>query len=401
MAELLSREKELFKINQELNLLSLSSAADAMYPAKGSPVACGVALPRYSTFQKQKGPSSLLRKKGVTTAPAKCSPKTPPGKETGPSIRGTATSPIPETSLQSKSKKTGDWKNVKSTAGPSSPTSRTVSKFSTFTRDVSSKTATFVKYRNPNFSESPSLDELMRHDAVEIARKPEVVEVEVTQKQESTTVVNGHLKKQVTKDNFIKFLKAKVAILEEDHAHHAGELSRQKEQLELALEAQRKSENQRDQAISSNKHLSEQLLRAERQSEDASRRQKERQQEFIAQQRELEQLKRDAKVSRQTAMNLENRLSRAQEDADTARLELKQVREEQRDQAEEHRKELKQRDSRIRALKRQRCDLLNAYKKQLYMIDNLKRQTVCMEQSAAIGFGEKEFNKVLEWNAKT
>jgi len=56
---------------------------------------------------------------------------------------------------------------------------------------------------------------------------------------------------------------------------------------------------------------------------------------------------------------------------------------------------LKQRDSRIRALKRQRADLLNAYKKQLYLLDNLKRQTTCLEQSAAIGFGEKEFNKVL------
>jgi len=73
-----------------------------------------------------------------------------------------------------------------------------------FSTDVSSKTATYVKYRNPNFSESPSLDELLRNDADEANRKPDVVEVEVTQKRESTTVVNGQLKKQVTKDNFIK-----------------------------------------------------------------------------------------------------------------------------------------------------------------------------------------------------
>lgn len=32
------------------------------------------------------------------------------------------------------------------------------------------------------------------------------------------------------------------------------------------------------------------------------------------------------------------------------------------------------------------------------MIDNLKRQNSCVEQAVAIGFGEKEFNKVLEWN---
>eukprot|EP00099_Drosophila_melanogaster_P020464 NP_611937.2 uncharacterized protein Dmel_CG4681 [Drosophila melanogaster] len=388
MAELLSREKELFKINQELNLLTLSPAADAMYPAKGSSKSTAVAVPRFATFQKQKGPSSLLRKKGAPTACTKAAPKASPGRETVP----TARSPMPDMSLLTKSKPA---------AGPTSPTPRNLSKFSTFTKDVSSKTATYVKYRNPNFSESPSLDELLRNDADEANRKPDVVEVEVTQKRESTTVVNGQLKKQVTKDNFIKFLKAKVAILEEDHAQHAGELIRQKEQLEHALEAQRKSEHQRDQAINSNKHLSEQLMRSERQCEGFNQRQKEQQLEFITQQRELEVLKRDAKVSRQTNINLENRLSRVQEDADAARQELKLLREEQRDQLEAHRKELKLRDSRIRALKRQRGDLLNAYKKQLYMIDNLKRQTICLEQSAAIGFGEKEFNKVLDWNAKT
>ncbi|XP_033153085.1 testis-expressed protein 9 [Drosophila mauritiana] len=381
MAELLSREKELFKINQELNLLTLSPAAEAMYPAKGSSKSTAVTVPRYATFQKQKGPSSLLRKKGPPTASTKAAPKASPGREA-----------VPDMSLLTKSKPA---------AGPTSPTPRHLSKFSTFTKDMSSKTATYVKYRNPNFSESPSLDELLRNDADEANRNPDVVEVEVTQKRESTTVVNGQLKKQVTKDNFIKFLKAKVAILEEDHAQHAGELTRQKEQLEHALEAQRKSEHQRDQAINSNKHLSEQLMRAERQSEVFTQRQKEQQLEFITQQRELELLKRDAKVSRQTNINLENRLSRLQEDADAARQELKLLREEQRDQLEAHRKELKLRDSRIRALKRQRGDLLNAYKKQLYMIDNLKRQTICLEQSAAIGFGEKEFNKVLDWNAKT
>ncbi|XP_020800885.1 epidermal growth factor receptor substrate 15 homolog [Drosophila serrata] len=406
MAELLCREKELFKINQELNLLSLNSAAEAMYPAKPSPAIGGAAPTRYATFQKQKGPSTLLRKKNAATSQAKPTPKSPPGRDAAAAAavvmaRAVATSPPPDASLLTKSK-APDWKNNKSMGATtvSPPGNRGAAKFSTFTRDVSSKTAMFVKYRNPNFSESPSLDMLLRN-ASEEATKNDVVEVEVTQKRESTTVVNGQAKKQLTQDNFIKFLKAKVVILEEDHAQQASELSRQKEQLEKALEAQRKSENQRDQTLNANKHLTEQLIRTERQCEDSGRRQKERQQEFTSQQRELEQLKRESKVARQTNVNLENRLSRAQEDADTARLELKQLREEQREQLDAQRKELKQRDNRIRALKRQRNDLLNAYKKQLYMIDNLKRQTNCMEQSAAIGFGEKEFNKVLDWNSKT
>ncbi|KAH8232881.1 hypothetical protein KR026_001526 [Drosophila bipectinata] len=404
MAELLSREKELFKINQELNLLTLSPAADAMFAGKmGTAATTGVAVPRYATYQKQKGPSTLLRKKGgnqiIGGSQLKTKPKSPPACGAA-TARPAVTSPLPEKNLLTKSR-TLDWKQTKHMGAPSSPIARHSSKNATFTRESNSKTATFVKYRNPHFSESPSLDMLLRNDANEGNKNGSPPPVDTIQKRESTTVVNGLAKKQLTQDNYIKFLKAKVAILEEDHAQHSGELARQKEQLEMALEGQRKSENQRDQTACSNKHLSEQLIRSERACEDLTRRQKERQQEFITQQRELEQLKRDAKVARQTNINLESRLGRAQEEAEVARKTLAQVREEQRDQAEVHRKELKNRDSRIRTLKRQRAELLNAYKKQLYMIDNLKRQSSCMEQSAAIGFGEKEFNKVLEWNAKT
>ncbi|XP_022222726.2 testis-expressed protein 9 [Drosophila obscura] len=397
MAELLSREKELFKMNQELNLLTLTPTgmSDVIYPTKGpSGLTAGLGRTRNGTFHRQKGPSTLLKKKGAQT---KLLPKGMGAGSVSPPARNSPPPPPPASTLLNSSK-TPDWKKGKSIRTPSPTTARFESKFSTFTRGQGSKTATIVKYRNPNFSDSTSLD-MMLLDNVSI--KSDKIEMEVTQRRESTTVVNGQAKKQLTQDNFIKFLKAKVAILEEDHAQHASELGRQKEKLDQALEGLRKSESQRDQSLHSNKHLGEQLQRAEQQYEEANRRLKERQQEFTSQQRELEQLKRDNKVLKQGNTNLENRLTRTQEEAESARQALSKMRDEQRDELDSHRNELKEKESRIKALKRQRGDLLNAYKKQLYMIDNLKRQTSCMEQSVAIGCGEKEFNKVLEWNAKT
>ncbi|XP_001361847.2 testis-expressed protein 9 [Drosophila pseudoobscura] len=397
MAELLSREKELFKMNQELNLLTLTPAgmADVIYPAQGpSGLTAGLTRTRNGTFHRQKGPSTLLKKKCAQT---KLAPKAMGAGSVSPSARNSPPPPAPASTLPSSSK-TSDWKKGKSTGTPSPTTARFDSKFSTFTRGQSSKTATIVKYRNPNFSDSTSLDMILLDN---VSVQSDTMDMEVPKRRESTTVVNGQAKKQLTQDNFIKFLKAKVAILEEDHAQHASELDRQKEKLDQALEGMRKSESQRDQSLHSNKHLSEQVQRAEQQCEEANRRLKERQQEFTSQQRELEQLKRENKVLKQGNMNLENRLTRTQEEAESARQALNKIREEQRDELDSHRNELKTKESRIKALKRQRGDLLNAYKKQLYMIDNLKRQTSCMEQSVAIGCGEKEFNKVLEWNAQT
>ncbi|XP_064542979.1 myb-like protein I [Drosophila montana] len=439
MAEILSREKELFNINQELNLMALNPAEDGSHAVTQS---------RYSTYLKQKGPSTLLKKKmnvdggsgsARTTArrghkgsralrsPIK-SAATTPTTLTPPSTQVTTPRCKPTTTLMSQLNKSKmpDWRlgkaqtkqapttnnnsnnsnnnnninnnnNANNNGGAQQPAGRIDS---TFTRRASHKTATYVKYRNPNFKQSPSLDILLRHgDGLDAQQQP-AVELEVVQQtRESTTVVNGQSKKQLTQDNFIRFLKAKVTILEEDHGQLTQDMTDQKERLEQALDALRKAESQRDQALNSNVKLSEQLHRLELQSEEANRRQKERQVEYNNQQHELELLRRDTKMLKQTNANLENRLIRASEDAETSRQMLSQQASQQRDDLEYNRKELKLRDGRIKALKRQRADLLNAYKKQLFMIDNLKRQNSCVEQAVAIGFGEKEFSKVLDWNA--
>ncbi|KAH8261277.1 hypothetical protein KR044_006264 [Drosophila immigrans] len=423
MAEILSREKELFKINQELNLMSLGPGDEQQVPV--------VSQSRYGTYLKQKGPSTLLKKKLIGDGPPNNRPASSRGQKTkhqskpmnrsaGTSPSTTPQSPTPtprgkttptlmtqltKAKLPERRETGNDWKVGKgqSKYATTQPVSRVDS---SFTRRAVHKTATYVKYRNPNFTQSPSLDLLLRKNDdmpsnSEHQQQPQqhVVELEVTQQtRESTTVVNGQSKKHLTQDNFIRFLKAKVVILEEDHGALTQEMSVQRERLDEAMEALRQAENQRDQAINSNSKLSEQLQRLEQQGEEAARRQKERQLEFSNLQREMELLRRDNKLLKQTNTNLENRLSRANDEVESTRQMLSQQSGDKREEQETQRKELKLRDSRIKSLKRQRADLLNAYKKQLFMIDNLKRQNTCVEQAVAIGFGEKEFNKVLEWN---
>lgn len=43
-------------------------------------------------------------------------------------------------------------------------------------------------------------------------------------------------------------------------------------------------------------------------------------------------------------------------------------------------------------------DLLKAYKQQIILIDNLKRQNICLEKAKVLEIAEKEFLKVLDWN---
>jgi hypothetical protein len=41
---------------------------------------------------------------------------------------------------------------------------------------------------------------------------------------------------------------------------------------------------------------------------------------------------------------------------------------------------------------------LKAYKQQIILIDNLRRQNVCLEKAKTLEITEKEFLKVLDWN---
>lgn len=175
------------------------------------------------------------------------------------------------------------------------------------------------------------------------------------------------------------------------------EAKQQKDLLDRALERSKKLEQQRDQAYAKHNSVVEQLKKMEIQLEEVTSKLKERSTEQITQQKELEMARRELKIVNQSNSNLEKRLCRATEDVESARNTLALMKNVERELKESSSRENEGKDKQIRSLKKQRADLLNAYKKQLFLIDNLKRQNICMEQSKMLSFSEKEFTKILEW----
>lgn len=243
MTEILSREKELFKMNQELNQMSLSSTH-----RDDNRLGQSVTQSRYSTYLKQKGPSTLLRKKhavDMTSVKAcmprggvksrgicKSPPKSPPSSPLCQSLASPRLGKGGMTLLSQSAKGTkplatdrrhwdgdADLKPVNKQQGKQPPGRND----NGCHHRANQKTATYVKYQNPNFKQSPSLDMLLQqesdneetqHKHHQQKQQPQqqqqpqqhqqhVGDVELT--RPSTTVINGQSKKQLTQDNFIRY----------------------------------------------------------------------------------------------------------------------------------------------------------------------------------------------------
>lgn len=54
-------------------------------------------------------------------------------------------------------------------------------------------------------------------------------------------------------------------------------------------------------------------------------------------------------------------------------------------------------NNRIKTLEKQRNDLISAFRKQMKLIDLLKRQKMHIEASRLLSFTEDEFMKTLDW----
>ena len=91
------------------------------------------------------------------------------------------------------------------------------------------------------------------------------------------------------------------------------------------------------------------------------------------------------------------RLQRALEDAEKAKAALAAAKARGRDEGDDARKEREKLEQQVRRLERQKAELLGAFRKQLKLIDVLKRQKVHMEAAKMLAFTEEEFMRTLDW----
>ncbi|XP_037954775.1 uncharacterized protein LOC119685845 [Teleopsis dalmanni] len=408
MTELISREKQFIKINENLNRMATTTLEHtsqyhyktSAYKYVGTATGLAKAKPQSNAMRKRGGgdgkPEQTVAVKGPTKVSEYHQRRTQHVKITSPNMKTARTrietSTISRTiSVAAKENARRETNSIASTVSNSPRRRKTIECTKTVSRHVGPKPGcTFtVKYRNPNFTESPSLAVLVKDECATLRELNEICPIEG----------NCNVKKQLNSDTMVKFLKSKIIILETNYEKTAKEMIEQKELLDRTLEYHKKLEQQRDMIYAKNSELKEQLSKMESKLHEANNYVKERHTETSNQQKEHEFNKRELKQVFQTNVNLEKRLQRTTEELETSRNALAMLKAAEHETKENIRREFDIKEKQIKSLKKQRADLLNAYKKQLFLIDNLKRQNICYEQTKMLDISEKEFSKVLDWNA--
>mmetsp|Transcript_8239 Transcript_8239/g.16623 ORF Transcript_8239/g.16623 Transcript_8239/m.16623 type:complete len:372 (+) Transcript_8239:17-1132(+) len=113
--------------------------------------------------------------------------------------------------------------------------------------------------------------------------------------------------------------------------------------------------------------------------------------------KELSRLNKEKSASEKEHRSREVRLARALEECDRFKATLSSATSETKGMGEDYKKEIDKSKAMVRALERQRGELLAAFKKQGRLVEVLKRQKVHTEAVKLLEFTEEEFVKVLDW----
>lgn len=105
-------------------------------------------------------------------------------------------------------------------------------------------------------------------------------------------------------------------------------------------------------------------------------------------------------MSQQSRSNtlLERRLAKITEDLDCVKTNFINSKTTNADLQAKQKQDLGFAEKQLKMLGQQRNGLVAAYKRQLMLLDNLKRQNVCLQQAKLLEFVEQDFMKMLDWN---
>ena len=173
-----------------------------------------------------------------------------------------------------------------------------------------------------------------------------------------------------------------------------SEVIQEKEQLEKEVKI---LDDQRRRLDATNRNFQSQLEKAKGEVVDLRHKLNTAEEEIHLLKKEADDAKRDAKKNLSKKSSSDVRLNRALEEATKLRGELSAAEREKKDAKENGKKSVDELTLKTKFLEKQRNELLHGFKKQMELIDVLKRQKLHLEAAHVLKYTEEEFMQTLDW----
>ena len=122
------------------------------------------------------------------------------------------------------------------------------------------------------------------------------------------------------------------------------------------------------------------------------------QQEVASLKKDLQTAERIVKQAEAASKAKETQLKRATETIARMKTQMGELLEKGSGDDKSDRARADAAEARVKVLEKQRSDLISAFKKQMKLIDVLKRQKMHIEAARLLSFTEEEFVKALDWS---
>ena len=172
------------------------------------------------------------------------------------------------------------------------------------------------------------------------------------------------------------------------------EISQEKDQLEKEIKI---VDDQRRRLDITNRNMVAQVEKSKGEFEDVRNKFSVVEEDNNLLKKELDEAKREAKKNLSKKSSSDIRLNRALEEAAKLRGQLQAAEREKKDAIENGKKSVDELTIKIKFLEKQRNELLHGFKKQMELIDVLKRQKLHLEAAHVLKYTEEEFMQTLDW----
>lgn len=197
----------------------------------------------------------------------------------------------------------------------------------------------------------------------------------------------------------IRFLKAKLRVLQEELDRVVAE-SNNKDEKSSAVERKVKELTEEQGRLQkTNQGLQSQIDKYKKLYDECKHKNEGLEQQLVALRKDLDSIQRDQKQSASNKNVTEVRLNRALEEAEKYKTALKKEKTQSKDTGEQDRKRIEQLLAENKRLEKQKNELMTGFKKQMKLIDVLKRQKMHIEAAKLLQFSEEEFVKALDWGS--